>query len=155
MEWFVRAFLKASVAWLAIGVTIGIAMAAHPVWTVYLPAHLHVMLFGFVGMMIFGVAYHVIPRFAGYPLHNKRAAGVHWWLANGGLTLMVCGFVMRVVRPDTGTIVLSAGGALSALGAYIFAYLMWRTVGGSEALREVKRVKHEKATSRRIALPIA
>ena len=76
MEWFVKAFLKASLAWLALGVTLGLAMAAHPVWTVYRAAHMHMVLLGFVTMMIYGVAYHVIPRFAGFPLHSRRGAGV-------------------------------------------------------------------------------
>ena len=151
MEWFVRAFLKSSLAWLALGVTLGVAMAAHPQWTVYLPAHMHMVLLGFVTMMIFGVAYHVIPRFTGYPLHNRRAAGVHWWLSNVGLALMVCGFVERVVRPGAGTIVLAIGGSLSALGAYIFVYLIWRTVDGHAGLR-VRRPATGRAA---IVLPIA
>ena len=96
MEWFVKAFLKASLAWLALGVTLGVAMAAYPNWTVYRLAHVHMLLMGFVTMMIFGVAYHVIPRFAGFPLHNRRFAGVQWWLANIGLALMVVGFIARV-----------------------------------------------------------
>lgn len=135
MEWFVRAFLKASLAWLALGVTLGVAMAAYPLWTVYLPAHMHMVMLGFVTMMICGVAYHVVPRFTGHALHNRRAAGVHWWIANIGLALMVGGFVTRVRTPGTGTVVLAAGGTLSAIGAYIFVYLIWRTVDGPAAAR--------------------
>ena len=48
MDWFVKAFLKASLVWLVLGVTLGVAMAAHPVWTVYRPAHMHMVLLGFV-----------------------------------------------------------------------------------------------------------
>jgi hypothetical protein len=80
MEWFVKAFLKSSVSWLAAGVTLGVAMGVHPAWSIYRTAHLHMLLLGFVAMMIFGVAYHVIPRFAGSPLRSTRAAGVHWWI---------------------------------------------------------------------------
>jgi cbb3-type cytochrome oxidase subunit 1 len=135
MDWYVRAFLKASLAWLAFGVTLGVAMAAHPVWTLYRLAHVHMMLLGFVTMMIFGVAYHVLPRFAGVPLHSRRAAAWHWWISNVGLVGMVIGFVLRVHRPDAGTIVLAGGGALSALGAYVFTYLLWRTLGGTRVVR--------------------
>ena len=63
MQWFVKAFLKASLVWLSLGVTLGVAMAAHPTWTVYRPAHVHMTALGFVTMMIYGVAYHVVPRF--------------------------------------------------------------------------------------------
>ena len=135
MEWFVKAFLKASLAWLALGVTLGLAMAAHPAWTVYRAAHLHMVLLGFVTMMIYGVAYHVIPRFVGFPLHSRKAAAMQWWLANGGLALMVCGFMVRTTRTTEGTVVLSIGGALSAVSAYIFVYVIWRTVDGPAGMQ--------------------
>jgi cbb3-type cytochrome oxidase subunit 1 len=135
MTWFVKAFLKASLAWLALGVTLGVAMAAHPVWTVYRLAHVHMLLLGFVTMMIFGVAYHVIPHFVGFRLHRPRLAGSHWWIANVGLLLMASGFIARVQLPAVATVVLATGGALSALGAYLFAYVIWRTIDGPDQLR--------------------
>ncbi|HET9798995.1 MAG TPA: hypothetical protein VFP90_13420 [Gemmatimonadaceae bacterium] len=148
MEWFVRAFLKASLAWLAIGVTFGVAMAAHPVWAAYRMAHMHMLLLGFVTMMIYGVAYHVVPRFAGFPLHSRRAAGWHWWASNAGLALMACGFVLRARGGlGTATVVLAMGGLLSALGAYTFAYVLWRTLDGPAALREAARRAREAAAS--------
>ena len=130
MEWFVKAFIKASLAWLALGVTVGLAMAVHPVWTVYRPAHMHMVLLGFVTMMIYGVAYHVIPRFTGFQLHSRRAPGWHWWVSNVGLTLMVAGFIIRASNASLGTPVLAAGGTLAAIGAYTFAYVIWRTIDG-------------------------
>jgi cbb3-type cytochrome oxidase subunit 1 len=132
MEWFVKAFLKASLAWLTAGVTLGVAMAAHPVWTVYRTAHMHMVMLGFVTMMIYGVAYHVIPRFTGSPLHSRRAAEWHWWASNGGLTLMVIGFVLRAAGAPVATTLLAIGGSLSALGAYVFAYVLWRTMDGTK-----------------------
>lgn len=131
MEWFVKAFLKASLAWLALGATLGLAMAAYPPWTIYRAAHLHMVLLGFVTMMIYGVAYHAVPRFVGVPLHSRRVARWHWWIANTGLVLMVAGFTLRGAHPASGTPVLVAGGSLSTLGAYLFVYLIWRTVDGS------------------------
>jgi cbb3-type cytochrome oxidase subunit 1 len=135
MLWFSQAFLKASLAWLGLGVTLGVAMAAHPAWLVYRPAHLHMLVLGFVAMMIFGVAYHVIPRFTGHPLHGPRAAGVQWWLSNTGLALMVLGFVLRAQGHLSGTMVLATGGTLSAVGAYTFIWLIWRTIDGPRGLR--------------------
>lgn len=136
MTWFVKAFLKASLAWLALGVTFGVAIAAHPVWTVYRLAHMHMLLLGFVAMMIFGVAYHVIPRFAGFQLHRADLARVHWWLANAGLLLMVVGFIARVHAAGVGTVAIATGGTLSALGAYTFVYLIWRTIDGPTEMRK-------------------
>ena len=128
MDWFVKAFLKASLTWLSLGVSVGVAMAAHPVWTVYRPAHMHMVLLGFVTMMIYGVAYHVIPRFTGNQLHSRRAPAWHWWVSNVGLTLMVAGFIVRASNARAGTPVLATGGSLSAIGAYTFAYVIWRTI---------------------------
>ena len=131
MDWPVRAFLKASLAWLTLGVTLGVAMAAHPVWTVYRLAHVHMMLLGFVTMMIFGVAYHVVPRLLRSSAWSPRLAGHHCWSAQAGLALIVAGFALRVqpvVPSDVATIVLATGGTLSALGAYAFALNLWRTI---------------------------
>jgi cbb3-type cytochrome oxidase subunit 1 len=139
MEWFVKAFVKASLAWLALGVTLGVAMAAHPAWTVYRPAHMHMVLLGFVTMMIFGVAYHVIPRFAGFPLHSRRAAAAQWWISNSGLALMVGGFFARPNAFDPGTLILAIGGVLAASGAYTFVYNVWRTIDGPRARLAMSR----------------
>ncbi len=129
MDWFVAAFLRASLTWLALGITLGAAMAVHPAWGVFYPAHVHMNLLGFVTMMIYGVAYHVIPRFTGHPLRSRRLAGSHWWASNAGLALMVMGFLVRPTGGAIATPLLGAGGTLAAAGAYAFIYNIWRTLG--------------------------
>jgi cbb3-type cytochrome oxidase subunit 1 len=133
MDWFVKAFIKSSLAWLALGVTLGVGMAAHPVWIIYRPAHMHMNLLGFVTMMIYGVAYHVLPRFTGHVLHSRRLAGGQVWLSNGGLALLVLGFLLRPQVGVVSTPVIAVGGTLAALGAYAFVYNMWRTIDGRAA----------------------
>lgn len=128
MDPFVRRFIRSSLAWLGVGVTLGVAMAVRPAWLAFRPAHLHANLLGFVSMMIFGVAYHVIPRFNGRPLHSPRAAALHLWVANLGLAGMVSGFILRIYRWTPGSALLAAGGALSAIGAFLFIYNLWRTL---------------------------
>jgi cbb3-type cytochrome oxidase subunit 1 len=138
MDWFVRAFLKSALAWLGVGVSLGVAMAVRPGWVIYRPAHMHANLLGFVAMMIFGVAYHVIPRFTGHPLHRPRLAAAHWWLANLGLAGMVAGFIARPHAGGAG-IVLGLGGALAATGAYLFIYNLWRTIDGPKTGRAIPK----------------
>ncbi len=128
MDWFVKAFVKASVAWLAVGVILGMSMAIVPAWTVYRAMHVHVMLLGFVTMFINGVAYHVVPRLSGRPLWSIPAARWHWWLANAGLCVMVAGFWLRASGLASGTIVLSTGGTITTIGALVFVLQVWRTV---------------------------
>lgn len=137
MEWFVKAFLKASITWLGLGVTLGVAMAIHPQFIIYRPAHVHMNLLGFVTMMIYGVAYHVIPRFTGHQLHSRRVAAVQWWLANGGLMLMVAGFFLAPHAGSPTTLVLGTGGILAAVAAYCFVFNIWLTIDGP-ALKSVR-----------------
>jgi cytochrome c oxidase cbb3-type subunit 1 len=147
MDWFVKAFLKASLAWLAAGVSLGLALAVHPAWAAYRTAHLHMNLLGFVAMMIFGVAYHVIPRFTGHPLHNRRLAAVQWWLANGGLVVFVVGLALlpNTMYSVTARVIVAAGGLLSATASYVFVYNIWRTIDGPPNRRSVSRAGAEVA----------
>ena len=149
MDRFVTAFLKSSLIWLGLGVSAGVAIAIHPAWVVYRPAHLHMNLLGFVAMMIFGVALHVIPRFTGHPLHSRRLAMAQWWLANGGLAVFVAGFLLRphAAFSTPGSVLLAAGGALSASSAYAFIYNLWRTIDGDARSRVPARTAPAPATS--------
>ena len=154
MEWFVRAFLKASVSWLAVGVTLGVVMIAYPSWIAYRPAHMHINLLGFVAMMIFGVGYHVIPRFSGAPLHARHLARGHWWVANIGLLLLVFGFVLRAIGTVPTAVAVTAlatGGTLSAMGAYVFAYNIWRTIDAGVAAQVHRKVVTSDAPIVRVA----
>lgn len=129
MEPFVRRFVRAALVWLGVGVVLGTAMAVAPGWAgAYRPAHVHANLLGFVSMMIFGVAYHVFPRFTGRPLHSRAMAAAHLWAANAGLLLMVGGFVLRVHAERPGALVLGAGALASAAGAALFILNLWRTL---------------------------
>lgn len=130
MEPFVRRFIRASLIWLGVGVLIGIAMAAAPMRAlVFRPAHAHANLLGFVSMMIFGVAYHVLPRFSGHPLHSPRLAGLHLVVANAGLALLVGGWLVRGSL-GTGTPLVVLGALASAAGAGLFIFNIWRTLDG-------------------------
>jgi cbb3-type cytochrome oxidase subunit 1 len=131
MSPFIKWFMKSSLAWLGGGVLLGVAMAIWPQLIVYRPAHVHMNLLGFVTMMIYGVAYHVIPRFTGHQLHARRLAGLQWWLANIGLLLMVIGFCMAPHGIAAATPVLGTGGTLAAIAAYCFVYNLWRTIDGA------------------------
>ena len=128
MTAYVRRFIRSSLFWLGVGVILGVLMAAWPRAVLYRPAHMHANLLGFVSMMIFGVAYHVIPRFTGAALRSERLADLHLWVANGGLALMVVGWLARAHGFAAWRPVLVTGGTLSAIGAFLFIYNIWRTL---------------------------
>jgi len=129
MEAFVRAFIRASLVWFGVGVLLGLWMAMDPAAVIYRPAHMHANLLGFVSMMIFGVAYHVIPRFTGMPLRSRRAAIAHVMLANTGLAAMVGAWLVRASAPAVAMPALAIGGILSAAGAFLFIGNLWLTLG--------------------------
>ena len=130
MDWFSLRFLKAGLAWLGLGVLFGLAMTVYPRWVVFRPVHAHLNLLGFVAMIISGVAYHVIPRFTGHPLHSPRLAGAHWWLANIGLVVLTGGFLLSLRYGPRFAPITITGSTLSTLAAWAFIYNMWRTIEG-------------------------
>lgn len=128
MEPFVRNFIRSSLLWLGGGVLLGVWMAVAPQALIYRPAHVHANLLGFVSMMIFGVAYHVIPRFSGSPLRSRVLAQVHLWVANIGLAALVSGWLLRPRSWELGTMTLMVGGVVSAAGAFLFIGNLWQTL---------------------------
>lgn len=128
MEWFVKAFIRASLVWFALGIVLGLAIAAYPPWVAYRPAHAHMSVVGFLTMMVFGVGYQLLPRLFGHALHSRALAVAHWWMANGGLAAMVVEFALAPnIGPNRSAPVTATGGLLFALGALGFVYNMWRT----------------------------
>lgn len=137
MDWFAKVFIRASLLWFTAGITLGLAMAIHPAWVMYRPAHAHMNLVGFVVMMIFGIGYQMLPRFFGHPIHSRTFAIAHVWLANLGLAGLVAGFMLGPHVGADAIPVTATGGALWALGAYGFVYNMWRTFDAAERRRRL------------------
>jgi cbb3-type cytochrome oxidase subunit 1 len=133
MDPYVRWFIRSSLVWLGVGVVMGVWMAVDVSAVVYRPAHMHANLLGFVSMMIFGVAYHVLPRFSGTPLRSRQAAMVHVWVANAGLAALVVGWLVRGVAPSLAAWLLGSGALASAVGAFLFIGNIWVTVGAPGA----------------------
>ena len=131
MDWFSKAFVKAALVWLGLGVTLGVIMAMYPATAGYRTAHLHMNLLGFVSMMIYGVSYHVMPRFTGNAIHNVKIAVAQLWLANLGLALLAAGFALRAQGGRASIYFLALGGVMGAVAAYCFIYNIWRTLEGS------------------------
>ncbi len=136
---YVKGFLRSSLVWIAIGVAIGLGMAWWPAeHLVFRPAHAHANVLGFLSMFVFGVGYHVLPRFVGAPLNERQAAWAmrQLWIQNAGLALLVSGWLVRPWRGSLGQWLLAAGGPVSAVGFAIFVAIMWRLTGaGSAELR--------------------
>ena len=84
-------------------------------------------------MMVFAVAYHVLPRFSGRPLYSERLADTHVFLANIGLIGLIIAWPLSRYYWTTPLRVLFTVAALCyAAGAYLFVYNILRTVFAKE-----------------------
>ncbi|MDA1082265.1 MAG: hypothetical protein O2973_11445 [Gemmatimonadetes bacterium] len=133
MEWFIKAFIRASLLWFLAGITFGLAITMHPQWVIYRPAHAHMTTVGFLTMLVFGVGYQLLPRLFGHPLHSTGLAVAHLFLANIGLAALVTGFVFMPHNATTGMWTASTGGTLFTLGALFWVYNLWRTFDAADA----------------------
>lgn len=122
-------FIRAALIYLGIGVLMGLTMAVHPNWMLYLkPAHAHVNLLGFMAMFVYGVAYHVLPRFRGKQLYSHRLARHHLILANVGLVGMAVAFVLRFTMGTAGTVALATFGTIQVVAVAMFIVNAWKTL---------------------------
>jgi len=91
MERSIKAFVIASLVWLVVGAVFGtlLAFGASAEYVAFRFAHMHLLLLGFMAMMVYGVGYFILPRFNGTTLRWPRLVDVHFWTANGGLLGLV------------------------------------------------------------------
>ena len=83
MDKYAKAFVKSSLIYFGIGVIMGVWMILFPdVRFTLTRVHVHILLLGFMTMMIYGVGYHILPRFMGRPVYSHRLGNIQAWLAN-------------------------------------------------------------------------
>lgn len=83
MDKYAKAFVKASMIYLGIGALTGLSMVLWPdIRFTVTRVHTHINLLGFMAMMIYGVGYHILPRFMGRPVYSHRLGNIQVWLAN-------------------------------------------------------------------------
>ena len=133
MDWFIKAFIRASLLWFAAGIILGVGMAIHPAWTAYRPAHAHMNVVGFLTMLVFGVGYQLLPRLFGHPLHSHKLAIAHLFFANIGLAGLVLGFLLRPRWFEEARWVIAGGGTVFAIGALFWVFNLWRTFDAADA----------------------
>ncbi len=127
-------FIRLSMVYFLVGSFLGLLFAAYPgmMRQDYISVHVHLNLLGWMSMMIFGVGYHILPRFSGRPLWSRRLSVIQFWLANIGLIGMAVGWVMRGSGSDTGTYVLAAFSVVMFVSIAMFIFNLMKTVKGIE-----------------------
>lgn len=126
MDKFAKYFVKASLLYLAIGVLTGFIMVAYPdVRFTLTRVHTHINLLGFMAMMIYGVGYHILPRFMGRPLYSPRLANIHVWLANGTLIGLSISWILESSLGGIWYRLAILFGFGQAISVFIFIINLW------------------------------
>ena len=122
-------FIFTGLVYLFIGVTLGVLFVIWPDLRALRTVHAHLNLVGFVMFLIFGVAYHILPRFRGRPLYSEGMAWAQFWLANIGLVGLLSFMSLAAYQSGTYLTVLQAVfGAVLLVSMYLFMYNMIRTL---------------------------
>jgi cbb3-type cytochrome oxidase subunit 1 len=134
MDRFVKNFIIVSIIYLGIASVLGVLMALSPSFLSLRFVHSHLMLLGWVTMMIYGVGYHILPRFAGKLIKNKTICEFQFYLANIGLLGLVVFYTLSQQNPEVK--IYRTVAFLSALAevasSIIFLYVMLRILLSKE-----------------------
>lgn len=129
MERFVKNFIAASMVYLVLAATVGVVMLLNPSYLYLRFAHSHLNMLGWVSMMIYGVGYHVLPRFAGKRLKSVRIGEIQFYLANIGLVGMLVFYTLPMITPGLSfTGLLALFGIMEVISIMLFFYNMVATL---------------------------
>jgi cbb3-type cytochrome oxidase subunit 1 len=129
MDRFVRNFILVSIVYLGVSSVLGVCMLWDNSLLSLKFVHSHLMLLGWVSMMIYGVGYHVLPRFSGRPLRYPKMGELQFWTANAGLIGMLLFYALGVYNPSDAFRTLTAAfGALEVFSIALFLYNMLATL---------------------------
>ena len=124
MEKYPKLFILAAISYLLTGVVMGLGFTSG-----FLDAlnwrfvHIHLGLLGFMAMFIYGVAYHILPRFNANPVKSPILVPVHFYFVNIGLIGMVLfGYLDGIYAGGMVHTGFLISAMLEVLGIFLFAY---------------------------------
>ena len=127
MERVIVWYLRMSVIYFVLGVVTGLALLLWPDDAMYYtPVHVHLNLLGFMSMMIYGVGYHILPKFSGAFIHSPRIMNIQFWVSNAGLIGMAISWPLMLMGESGLPLIVFS--FLSLVAAILFAYNMLKTI---------------------------
>lgn len=148
MHSLVRRYLKTAIAFLGLGLGIGLWLVARRelagVWPAphLVSAHVHAVLVGFVLLLILGVALWLFPRPAADDVrYSPRLAGAAYWCVTLGTATRVVGELARGAGAGHAAVrwAVVLASAAQVVGVGVYFHTMWgriRPVGSAQ--REAK-----------------
>ncbi len=129
MDKFVKGFIVMSIVYLGISTVLGILMLADQDLLPLKFVHSHLNMLGWVSMMIYGVGYHILPRFMGRPLYSNKIGEAQFYFANISLVgLLLCYSVNTYNPSGTARMLTVLFGAVQAVAIFLFFYNMLMTL---------------------------
>jgi cbb3-type cytochrome oxidase subunit 1 len=129
MDRFVKGFIVMSIVYLGISTVLGLVMLGNQSVVALKFVHSHLNMLGWVSMMIYGVGYHILPRFMGRPLYSNKIGEAQFYLANVSLIGMLLCYTVNTYNPGSLYRTLAVGfGAVQALAIFLFLYNMLMTL---------------------------
>jgi hypothetical protein len=129
MDKYAKAFVKASLVYLGIGVLMGIGMLVWPgVWFVQARVHVHLLLLGFMAMMIYGVGYHILPRFMGRPVYSHHLGNLQVWIANITLIGLSLSWILEASQAGFWHTLAILFGIGQAVAIFLFIINLWKSM---------------------------
>jgi hypothetical protein len=102
-------------AWFGLDRTVGATLR---------PLHAILNLWGWVALLVYGMGYHMLPRFTGRPLYRTRLAHMQSWMAIAAIVLVAAGLIgARAAIPLISGLTV-AGSVLVLASAGLFTWLM-------------------------------
>lgn len=120
--------IKIGVVYLVAGLSLGIVMGISHNFTLS-SLHAHVLLLGWVTMVISGVVYIILPR-----CEESWLALIHYWAFNLGLPAMIVGLALLSFGNDIGEKIVAPGAVVFLAAVMAFAVNVFRNSG-----RELRR----------------
>ena len=129
MDKYAKAFVKSSLIYLGIGTIMGICMVLFPDGRFTLTrVHVHILLLGFMAMMIYGVGYHILPRFMGRPVYSHRLGNIQVWLANMTLIGLSISWITEASQGGVWHSLAILFGIGQAVSIFLFITNLWMSM---------------------------
>jgi cytochrome c oxidase cbb3-type subunit 1 len=117
-----------SIVYLGVSTVLGIFMLGHQNGALKF-VHSHLNMLGWVSMMIYGVGYHILPRFMGRALYSNKVGETQFWLANISLIGMLLFYTLNAYQAGSTYYTLTVFfGIVQAVTIFLFFYNMLMTL---------------------------
>jgi cbb3-type cytochrome oxidase subunit 1 len=129
MDKYAKAFVKASLIYFGIGAILGLLMVLVPDTRFSLTrVHVHLLLLGFMAMMIYGVGYHILPRFMGRPVYSHRLGNIQVWLANVTLVGLSTSWMIEASQGGIWHSLAILFGFGQGAAVFMFIFNLWKSM---------------------------